>query len=270
MTVVHPFDEAVRLEPLAPHRHRGATSPDYANMVGPFGGLIAATILQAPCIAAERQGDPTALTVNYCGPIADGAFEIESRVVRTNRSNQHWTIELHQGDDIAISASAVFATRRETWGHAEARRPDVPSPSTIERAATTQRPPWTRRYDMRFVKGLLPSIGEGTAGADPVTWVWIADDPPRPLDFLSLTAICDAYFPRIFLRRPTWTPVGTVSLTIYFHADRAMLAAQGARPVLGIAWANHFGNGIFDEHVEVWSDDGRLLASAHQVVYYKA
>lgn len=34
---VHPFDEAIRLEPLGEGRFGGATHPEYWNQVGPFG-----------------------------------------------------------------------------------------------------------------------------------------------------------------------------------------------------------------------------------------
>ena len=269
MTSPHPFDLATRLEAIGPHRFRGATSSAYANMIGPFGGVTTAVLLQAPSLSPERLGDPTALTVNFCGPIADGPFEIATRVVRTNRSNQHWAMELLQADDVAVSATAVFAKRREVWSHTEARFPSIPDAALVERTTRTAWPEWTRRYDMRFVRGGSSGFGEGVEPTEPLTWVWLADDPPRPLDFTSLAAICDAFFPRIFLRRPAFTPIGTVSLTIYFHADATMLAAQSSRPIFGAAWASHFGNGMFDEHVEVWSDDRRLLASAQQIVYYR-
>lgn len=270
MTIPHPFDVATRLDTLGDGRYRATTAGAYANMVGPFGGIVAATVLQAPCGAPDRAGDPAAFTINFCGPIADGPYTIVARVVRNNRSNQHWSIEASQDDQVVVTATAVFATRRPAWSHTESRRPDVPRAAALSRADTTGRPPWTRRYDMRFARGSMPSLTDGSAGDEPTSWVWIADDPPRALDFASLAAICDAFFPRIFLRRPQWTPVGTVSLTLYFHADAALLAAQADRPVLGVAWSSHFGNGMFDEQVEVWSDDGRLLATAHQIVYYKA
>ena len=268
MTECHPFDAAMHLDALGDGRYRGATSPEYANMIGPFGGLIAAIMLQSACLGEERLGDPTALTVNFCGPIADGVFEITTRAVRTNRSSQHWSMELEQGGGIAVTATAVFARRRPTWSRTEARYPDVPPANAVERAMAF-RMPWAQRYAMRFVRGPFPSLIEDLPGAEPLTQVWLADDPPRPIDFVSLAALSDAFFPRIFLRRPIWTPIGTVSLTVYIHADANSLAAQADRPVLGSAWASHFGNGMFDEHVEVWSDDGHFLASAHQVVYFK-
>lgn len=270
MNDLHPFDHAMRLDDLGDGRRRGHTSPAYANMVGPFGGVIAAVMLRAPMDDPAAQGEPTALTVNYCGPIADGPFEIASRAVRTNRSNQHWTMALAQGDDTLATGTAVFAHRRDVWGHAQATMPEAPAAATVARADTTRRLPWTQRYDMRFVSGPLPDLTIGQQpGADPTTLGWYADDPPRPLDYPSLAAMCDAFFPRIYMRRPRFVPIGTVSLTIYFHATRATLEAQSDRPVLGKAWANHFGHGIYDEHAEMWSDAGELLATAHQVVYYK-
>jgi len=39
--------------------------------------------------------------------------------------------------------------------------------------------------------------------------------------------------------------------------------------VLGTARALCFRNGYFDQSAEVWGDDGRLLASSHQMVYYR-
>ena len=95
------------------------------------------------------------------------------------------------------------------------------------------------------------------------------DEPPRPLDFAALAAISDVFFPRIFIRRRRFTPIGTVSITTYFHADAAQLAQQGDRHLLGRARALNFHNGYFDQCAEVWSDAGWLLASTQQMVYFK-
>ena len=43
----HPFDSAVALQPQADGTFLGHTSPAYANMVGPFGGITAAQALNA-------------------------------------------------------------------------------------------------------------------------------------------------------------------------------------------------------------------------------
>ena len=53
------------------------------------------------------------------------------------------------------------------------------------------------------------------------------DSPERPLDFASLTAMAGHFFPRIMLRRATLVPVGTVSMTVYFHASASQLRDTG-------------------------------------------
>ena len=66
------------------------------------------------------------------------------------------------------------------------------------------------------------------------------------------------------------TPVGTVSMTVYFHAGAAELAATGEGYLLGQARANAFQAGYFDQAAHLWSDAGHLLATSHQVVYFKS
>jgi acyl-CoA thioesterase len=70
--MIHPLDAATTLTPLEPNQYRGETNAAYGNMVGPFGGTIAAVLLNAVLIHSERLGEPVSLTVNFAGPIADG------------------------------------------------------------------------------------------------------------------------------------------------------------------------------------------------------
>lgn len=267
---MHPFDAAIALTPTGPERLRGATSPAYANMVGPFGGVTAAVLLQSVLQHPQRLGDPIALTVNFATPLAEGGFEVSARPARTNRSTQHWTVELLQAGEVAATATAVFAQRRPTWSAGQASPPRaVPAPEALPRANVERRPAWVGRYDMRFVEGGMPEAFDGQEQPESHSVVWVRDEPPRPLDFASLAAICDSFFPRIFIRRQRLTPIGTVTLTTYFHADAEALAAQADRPVLGVARALAFRNGYFDQSAEVWDDRGHLLASTHQMVYFR-
>jgi len=264
------FDDAIHLDPTGDGRYAGATHPAYANMVGPFGGITAATLLNAALLHPQRLGDPIALTVNFAGAPADGPFEVLARAARTNRSTQHWIVELAQGGELCASATAVFATRRETWSASESEMPqNVGTAADIARAPLVGRPQWCARYDMRFVEGGMPERFDGVPQPHSRSTLWVRDEPPRPLDFASLAAIADSFFPRIFVRRRKVVPIGTVTLSTYFHAGAADLQAQGERPVLGTARALCFRNGYFDQSAEVWGDDGRLLASSHQMVYYR-
>ncbi len=246
-TPPHPLDAATHLEPRAAGVYLGRTSPLYANMVGPFGGVIAATLLNAALKHPDRLGEPIALTLNYAGPLADGEFAVEAIPIRTNRSTQHWLMQMRQADRVTATATAVFATRRETWSAVEVRLPAVPPARKVPPTPNPGRLPWTGNYEMRFVEGELRLSSPAPATRDSVSTLWIRDQPPRPLDFVSLAAICDAFFPRIFVRRPTWTPIGTISFTTYFHANAVTLAANSESAVVGTARAQQFRNGYYDQ-----------------------
>src|SRR6185312_11767912 len=119
----HLFDDATRVT-AGDSRWQGHTSPDYWAFVGPFGGATAATVLRAMMQHPERKGDPLAVTVNYCAPIAEGPFDLDVRLVKANRSTQHWSVELSQnGGEVATLATAVFAERRPSWSHQPAGMP---------------------------------------------------------------------------------------------------------------------------------------------------
>jgi acyl-CoA thioesterase len=264
----HLFDTAVALQPAGAGGFEGRTSPAYANFIGPYGGITAAQCLNAVLQHPDRLGDPVAFTVNFAAAVADGPFELRPRAARTNRSTQHWIVEMRQGDDVVATATALTAVRRPTWGGHEAHMPEVVAAQEVPR--TTRRGvAWLERYDMRFLVGMLPRDWDGGGTQESLSRLWVRDDPPRPLDFASLAAMCDVFFPRIWLRRARQTPLGTVSMTVYFHASAAELAATGTRYLLAQARGQGFGGGYFDHTGQLWSEGGELLATTHQVMYYK-
>lgn len=264
----HPFDAAITLQPLPDGSWQGHTSAAYGNMIGPYGGITAAQCLNAVLLHPDRLGDPVAFTINFAAPVADGAFRVRPRAVRTNRSTQHWTVEIEQGDAVVVTATAVTALRRSTWSGHEVRMPQVTPP--LETAVTPRRGvEWIKRYEMRFLHGTIPRHWDAAEREDSLTRLWVRDQPPRPLDFAALTSLADVFFPRVWLRRAKLVPVGTVSMTVYYHADALQLAAAGTGHVLLQAQGQGFGGGYFDQGGQLWSEGGELIATTHQVVYYK-
>ncbi|MGD1111116.1 MAG: acyl-CoA thioesterase domain-containing protein, partial [Mycobacterium sp.] len=63
MTETHPFDHAIELDTIDANTRRGRTHPEWANMVGPFGGITAAALIHAIETHPDRIGEPLALTV---------------------------------------------------------------------------------------------------------------------------------------------------------------------------------------------------------------
>ncbi|MGY8526268.1 acyl-CoA thioesterase [Paracidovorax citrulli] len=266
----HPFDDALTLERLGDDRFGGRTSPAYWNMIGPFGGITAAVMLRAVMDHPARLGDPISLTVNFAGPIAEGPFEIEARPARTNRSTQHWTLALLQNGEVTTTGTAVFAVRRDTWGSGEAEMPQAPPPEASEPLPSGFAPVnWFKAYEMRPVRGAKPPAEAHGENPDSLTQFWLRDQPARTPDYCSVTAWCDSFYPRIFLKRPGFVPAGTVAMTVYYHADAASLSALEDAYVLASARAQVFRQGFFDQTAQLWSPGGELIASSHQIVYFK-
>ena len=265
----HPFDSAVALQPQADGAFLGQTSPAYANMIGPFGGVTAAQALNAVLLHPQRLGDPISLTVNFAAALADGPFTVTARPARTNRSTQHWVIEMQQQGEVVLTGTAFFGLRRDTWGADEHAMPDVPAAADVARAIGPARVEWVKRYEMRFAEGAIPVQWDGADQGLSRTRLWLRDDPPRPLDFASLTALSDVFYPRVWRRRPVLVPVGTVAMTVYYHADPALLQRTGSAYLLGQTEAQAFRNGYFDQTAQLWNEAGELLVTTHQLVYYK-
>ncbi|WP_454787978.1 acyl-CoA thioesterase [Mycolicibacterium lutetiense] len=264
---MHPFDKALELEPSGDDLLRGRTIPEWANMVGPFGGITAAAMLRAVELHPKRHGQPIALTVNYLAPIVDGEFDVVTRVVKTNRSNQHWIVELSQDGDVKTTATAIFGLRRDTWADTEVTPPPAPAPEDIVPSVPPFGVVWFDNYDMRFVDGAIPDVGAPSDSS--TTTLWVRNNPARPMDFAALAAVSDIFYPRVFLRHGQFVPAGTVSITTYFHAVDTQLTAQGDDFVLATARAQRFSRGYFDQTAHLWSRDSTLLATSHQIVYFK-
>ena len=236
----HLFDDATRIT-AGDSRWQGRTSPDYWAFVGPFGGFTAATILRALMEHPQVAGDPLALTVNFCAPIAEGAFDLDLRLVKANRSSQHWCVELSQGGaEAATLTTAVFAERRPSWSQAQVKMPEGKPFGEIRRYPDVAAN-WTRQYDFRFVEGMVDIAANGKASpGSAFSKLWIGDRVPRKIDALSLLSMSDAFFARIFHVRGEVVPIGTVSLTTYFHADADDLSREDITHVLGVADAKIF------------------------------
>ena len=100
--------------------------------------------------------------------------------------------------------------------------------------------------------------------------MWIGDRAPRRINAPSLLSMSDAFFGRIFHVRGELVPFGTVSLTTYFHIGAEDLAAENITHVLAVAAAKIFHRRYGDQSGELWSPAGKLLATTHQIAYFKA
>lgn len=274
--MTHTFDALIALEeptdgrpsttgggPDGPRTVTARTHPAWANMVGPYGGATAAQALAGITTDPRAQGRPAALTLNFAAPVADGTMDVIVDPVRTNRSNQHWTVRIAQESGAVLTGTALFAGGRETFSDTEVPLPEVPAPFDVDVTPYTMALPWMENYVFRIVSGVPTAASESSE-----TVMWVSQTQSRPWDHVSLAAACDVFFPRIFARTGAPSPAGTVTYTVYFHTSPEALAAQGEN-LLCRAVASRFNEGHFDQIGHVWGEDGELLATTTQLVYFK-
>jgi acyl-CoA thioesterase len=271
MTDLHAFDAALALSAAGPLTWSGQTHPAYSNFNGQFGGITAATLLRAVLKSAAGDSVPVSVTVNYCAAMAQGPFEISVREIRRGRTLQHWSADLVQGGKVCATALVALAQRKASWSHAPLSPPFASPPRQIAPLNNGDWKGWTQQYDMRIVQGSI----EGLHGQPPFdapqsarSLLWMRHSTPRLLDFEGLMCMSDAFFVRMIQVRNAFPPMGTVSISTYFHCDGAMLAAQGSDYLLCHADARVFRDTFHDQSAELWSRDGVLLANTHQIVWY--
>jgi hypothetical protein len=208
------------------------------------------------------------MTVNYCAPIEQGDSISTFAWSRPTARRSTGASELTQrGGEVATLATAVFAGPSVM---------DAPACAVSARLVQEQIRPYPRSrppgpISMIFALSRAADFG-GTVPRDPRAPVklWIGDRIPRTIDMLSLMSMSDAFFARIFHVRREFVPFGTVSLTTYFHADAGDLAAEDTTRVLAVADAKIFHKSYGDQNGELWSPNGRLLATTTQIAYFKA
>lgn len=265
MSDEHPLDRGLKLTEVADGLYQGEASPSYWNQVGPFGGMTAAMMLNVILRDPGRTGDPVALTVNYAAPMAMASYRLATRLVRASRTTQHWSVELLQDNVTLATASAVLAIRRKSWGRNEIAPPEaLPGADVTASMDRGRGMPWFRQYDLRPIRTL-----GSTTDTQVHTHAWIRDEPPRPLDFPALAAVCDTMLPWMFRRRKQMIPVSTVSLSVYFHVGSAELASVGDEHVYTRSYGQVCHAGFMDSNAQVWSRQGLLLATTQQMMWIK-
>ena len=268
---IHPLDTATTLTKSGDGELVGTTSDAYWNFAGPFGGYTAAVLMRAVMDDPRRLGPPVAQTVNFCGAISKGTFDLVVKLQRSGKATQHWSLEMTQAGAVVATASIVCANRRTTFAHDVAAMPKVPAADDVAAMAADGWLPWLGSYDFRFVEG-VPRFGrpmpDGQLG-HARTVLWLRDKPDRQLDYVSLAALGDCFILRLVQMRGTLPPMSTVSMTTYFHATPDELEAHGTAHLLGVADAKRVNANFHDQSMELWSTGGQLLASGIQTVWYK-
>ncbi len=210
--------------------------------------------------AAPAHPDLLSVSVSYFKPPTPGPAQVRARTLRLGRRvSVHETVLAQGGKDVA----AAVVTLHDWDGagaheHALVAAPQVPAPDECADLSALVPPglfPIAERYDVRHVGE--PGWIKGTPTGVPEAKVWIRPQDGRPIDDVAAAAIVDGYPP--VTAELGMLASSTVQLTV--HLRRRPAAAWALMHVV----TRHVQGGFHDEDVELWDEQGRLIAQGRQL-----
>lgn len=260
--MTHLLDDAVAAEPLGDGRYRVhvTTGWNTANNT-PNGGYVLALLQHAAMLEAAHP-DPLTIAITYFRPAGAGAAEIAVREVRKGRRVSTYDALLTQ-EGKEIAHAVVSAHDWDAAGeieHTPHAAPEMPPPAACAELSSvipSGMVPILERY--RYRAAAIPGWLEGHPSGITESLCWIRAEDERPVDALLAGAMCDA-FP------PVTAEIGhlasaTIQLTVHYRR-RPQATAVWA---LGHVTTRHVIAGYHDEDVELWDEQGRLVAQSRQL-----
>jgi len=259
------LDQTLALERSGEDLYTSHTDDRYWNMIGPFGGWMAALMLKAALADNDPAFEPVAMTVDFLKAPPKGPLVLRRQCDRAGRTTAFWRVDLETPDGRLCARSLVtLGPHRSTVAFSERRMPETLSAEEAADGNRTFMPvQWAKLYDCRIVKGRM---GEGKQDAHSLEWIREADG--RPLDYLSLAALCDSPFPRLFIATGRASSISTVTMTTYFHVSLSELAGVTDDYILCDSVCERSNGGFYDQHSRFFEKHGSLLATSHQMVWY--
>ncbi|MCO5171055.1 MAG: thioesterase family protein [Planctomycetes bacterium] len=248
-----------------PGRYAVEVDASWLQGRGAFGGLVAAWLVRA--MEAELQ-DPAralrALGCVLCAPARPGPAEVHVRALREGLNVTFLEAELRRRDRVVARASGTFARPGPTAADGPPPAPpDVPAPGEVPAwsppmplPAYCQHVAHARCFGAEVLSG--PGADAALGG-----WTWFR--APTPDDAASRVALLDAWPPALFTRLVAPRAVGTVAMACHLVGLPGPAVPPGT-PLLVTARAAVTHAGASEERGELWTPDGRLLATSLQTV----
>jgi acyl-CoA thioesterase len=254
------LDQAVASTRIAEGVHTVTVTEDWNTPNGtPNGGYVLALVLHA--VAQESPlHDPLTVSISYFRPPAPGEAQIDVTALRIGKRVSTFEAVLSQDDQPIVHAVASFHDAEAVGDaqYATRERPAIADPDEcidVLAAVPVGDVPIVDRFDYRH--DTVPGWMQGEPTGDTSAVFWVRPKDGRPIDALAAAVLVDAY-------PPVTAEIGhlksaTIQLTVHF---RRRPATEWA---LAHVLTRHVIDGYHDEDVELWDEDGRLIAESRQL-----
>ncbi|GAA0483491.1 thioesterase family protein [Parasphingorhabdus litoris] len=260
------FDRETALFPREDNQFVAECREIFQNPSGAaFGGWVAAVAARAVEEHPDCAAPIVSLQMSYLSAVAPGEVDIRITLLKSGASTQFWRAELLQRGAITNTADIVTSNRKPTDIDFQLTRPDANAMENgIKIDNIPMTPNWVATYEQYMVQG-KPFSDNGS----PDTMTWIKQEDGRPIDRISIVAICDTPMPRTFFLSDIPRMGSTVSMSTYIYASEEDIAAAGADHLLLRVSGATVRNSSTDQRVELWSKTGTLLATSNQIGFFR-
>jgi acyl-CoA thioesterase len=254
------LDRAVASQRIGDGTHAVTVTADWNTPNGTAnGGYVLALMLHA-VLEESPLPDLLSISVTYFRPPTPGEGVVRVTPLRLGRRVATFTAVLSQGDtDVAHAVVSLH----DADATGDIQNPSPPAPSIADPddcqdlmgVVPVEDAPIIARFDYRHES--VPGWMTGHPSGDMSATYWVRPKDGRPVDAMAAAVLVDAY-------PPVTTEIGqirsaTVQLTV--HVRR--------RPTTGWVLAHvrtqHVIDGYHEEDVELWDEDGNLIAQSRQL-----
>ena len=253
-----PFSQAIALSPEL----TATIGPEWSQGRAAFGGLLSGMMLHA--LEPDSQGHPLrSVMIDFLAPAGVGEVQVATEVLRVGRSMIRLRATVHQDSRLCATLIAAYGPRRQTALSVEApTMPPAPPPESITPMPWIEGmiPRFVRQFDYRYIDGRTPYSGQETSGVG--GWVRLKDT--AAVGPAGVLALIDAWpspaLPMLHRPAPASTVTWMVNLSeipadippeVWWRFEAGLIRSEG---------------GFSDTRGQLWTPDGRLVATSNQLV----
>lgn len=241
----------------------GDVPEDWGQGRASFGGLLAGMALRA--LGHEVHRPLRSMMTTFVAPVAAGEVSLTTRLLRSGRALTQASAELWQDGEVRVTVVAAYGASRATavrvaGGPAQA----APAPEELPPLPYLEgvMPRFTRGYEFRYSRPAFPYSG----GHDPSVGGWVRQATRDPVDAIALVGLLDAWPAPVLPLFTAPAPSSTVTWMVNLAAE------PPAGGWSGDAWWRYeaetlaSGDGYADALARLWTADGVLVGTSHQLV----
>jgi len=225
-----------------------------------YGGITLALAAHAARLTFPDLPQMRAAQAAFTGP-ASGSLTIKPFKVAAGKSSAFIGVDIETEIGTALRATFCYGVSRQSvFSHSNLAIPKVEKP---EQCPTFFRSDFAPRFTGQFDGRLAGRAGiiSGSDTPDLLTWIRHRDTEVADSE-AGLIALADALPPAAMMMFTEPSPVSTATWSMEFLTEHYTNRSWHLMRTL----AEHVGDGYSSQHMNVWSEDGRALMVARQLV----